>query len=182
VATFGARLLISPHAALHQPPRGQAQHAEARRRWVVEAIELPRRRRFAVELDHFRHRGLHAEGELVRLDAGAEGRVVGVLDAREPIEPAEQIELALLFLDEFVGPRRGERQRIARIDVEADAGVLGPEVVRAVAVDAGAGCANGLHSLQSPAGWWSGLGVYERQQATLIEPNSGPQNQHWAWR
>lgn len=31
--------------------------------------------------------------------------------------------------------------------------------------------AEGLHALQSPEGWWSGLGVYERQKGSNLEPN-----------
>ena len=74
--------LHEPHAALDQPPGGEALLAEGLRGGLVEAVQLLRRRRFGGEVDDVGHGGLHAEGQLVRLDPRRERRVVGVLDRR----------------------------------------------------------------------------------------------------
>ena len=47
--------LHEPHAALDQPPRGEAMLGERRRRFVVEAVQLLRGGRFLLELEHFGH-------------------------------------------------------------------------------------------------------------------------------
>ena len=51
-----------------------------------------------LELQRLGHGGLHAEGQLVGLDAGPQRRVVGIVDAREAIELAQQAELGRLLL------------------------------------------------------------------------------------
>ncbi len=65
---------------------------------AIEAVERLRRRPLVVQLEGFGHRGLHAESQLIGLDARAQRRVVGIVDARQPIEPAHQAELGDLFL------------------------------------------------------------------------------------
>ena len=90
--------LHEPHAALDQPTGRQAQRAERTRRVAIEAVECLRRRPFFSELERFGHRGLHAEGQLIGLDPRPQRRVVGIVDARQSIEPAHQAELGDLLL------------------------------------------------------------------------------------
>ena len=90
------------------------------------------------EVDDLGHGRLHAKRQFVRLDAGPKLRVVGVFDAGQAIEPAQQVELGRLLLARHVRSGRGERQRVFRVDGQANAVVLGAEVVAAVPVDAAA--------------------------------------------
>ena len=96
-------------------------------------------RRLVGELQDLGHGRLHAEGQLVRLDPGPQRRVVGILDGREPVEPAEQLELAALLLAEDVRRRaRRTASGFVGIDGELDAVVLRAEVAGAVAAHAAA--------------------------------------------
>ena len=125
--------LHEPDAALDQPPGRQAHLAERAGHVLIQAVEPMACRRLVVKPQHLGHGHLHAEGQLVRLDPRSQGGIVGILDRREPIQPAEQLELARLLLAEDLAARRGERQRIAGIDRELNAVVLGTEVARAMA-------------------------------------------------
>ena len=120
------------------PPGRQAHLAEGARHVVVQPIQPPDRRRLVAQIDHLGHGRLHAEGQLVRLDPRSQSRVVGILDGREPIQPAQQLELAGLLFAEDVAGGRGERQRILGIDRKLDAVVLGAEVARAMTAQAAA--------------------------------------------
>ena len=50
-------------------------------RRLIEAVEPLRHRRFALQLQRLGDGGLHAGGQLVSADAGAQGRIVGIFDA-----------------------------------------------------------------------------------------------------
>src|ERR1700730_15923438 len=80
--------LDEAHAALHQPPRRQALLPERARHVVIQTIELARRGALLLKLEYFRHGGLHAEGQLIGLDARTQRRVVRIIDAGQAIEPA----------------------------------------------------------------------------------------------
>ena len=68
--------------------------------------------------------------DLIRArSAGSSGYLAG----REPVQPAQQLELARLLFAEDVRAGRGEGQRIPGIDRKLDAVVLGAEVARAMA-------------------------------------------------
>src|SRR6185369_7876804 len=95
---------------------------------LIDAVELLRRRGFLVELKRLGNGRLHAEGQLIRLDPGSQGRGVGVVDAAQTIEASQQAELGLLVLRLDTQARPDERQRLLRSDVETNAGMLGAEV------------------------------------------------------
>ena len=101
--------LHEPDAAFDQPPARHCGPKVSSR--LVEPVERLRRRCLARELHHLGHGRLHAEGQLVRLDPGAQRRVVGIFDGRQA-QSAEQLELPALLLADDVRARRGERQRI----------------------------------------------------------------------
>ena len=90
--------LDEPHAALDQAAGGQAEPAERTRRVAIQAVECLRRRPLLVQLEGLGHGGLHAEGQLIGLDPRPQRRVVGIVDARQAIEPAQQAELGDLLL------------------------------------------------------------------------------------
>ena len=115
------------------PPGRQTHLAEAAGHVLIQPVEPLGGRRLVAQIDHLGNGRLHAEGQLVRLDPRSQGRVVGILDGREPIQPAQQLELTGLLFAEDVACRRRERQRILGVDRELDAVVLGAEVARAMA-------------------------------------------------
>ena len=135
--------LHEPGAAFHQPARRQALLAEGLRLRLVEAVEGLRRGSFGGEAEDVGDGGLHAEGELVRLDPGTQGGVVGVGHRRERVQPPEQLELALLLLVVDVGPGRGEGERVLRVDGQLDAVVVGAEVVGPVSSASAAAVGDG---------------------------------------
>jgi hypothetical protein len=125
-------------AAFREPASGEADLAEGLGDLLVEAIHPLRGFRFLLVLDGFGDGHLHPEGELVGLDAGGEGGIVGILDGGHAVELSQQGELALLVgLREFLA-RRDEGERVIGIDVERDAGVLRAEVAGAVGAVAAA--------------------------------------------
>ena len=71
-----------PHPALDQPPRGEQPAAVDRRGLLVDAVEPLGLGRLAGQVERLGHRGLHPEGQLVRLDPGPELVVLGILDRR----------------------------------------------------------------------------------------------------
>jgi len=80
------------HAALDEPTCDQTGVVE-----LPAAIEIARRRRFAVEVENFLGLELHAEGHLHRLDAGFERVVVAAaLLQMHLVEAAHQIDLFAL--------------------------------------------------------------------------------------
>ena len=64
--------LDEPDAALDQPAGRQELLAERAGDVVVQAVEPPRRLVLVVEAEDLGHGRLHAEGQLVGLDPGAE--------------------------------------------------------------------------------------------------------------
>ena len=79
--------------ALGQPPGRQELLAERPGHVVVEAVEPSRGLVLVVETQDFGNGRLHAEGQLVRLDPGAQLGIVGVLQGREPVQPAQEVGL-----------------------------------------------------------------------------------------
>ncbi len=77
--------------AFDQPPCRQQLHAEVAAVGLVDPIQGLGLRRLLRELDHLRHRLLHPERELIRGDAGRHRGIVGILDAPQRIEPADQV-------------------------------------------------------------------------------------------
>ncbi len=90
--------LHEPHAPLDHAAGGQAKPSERTGHVAIEAVECLRRRPLVVQLEGLGHGGLHAESQLIGLDAGPQGRVVGIVDARQAIEPPHQAELGDLLL------------------------------------------------------------------------------------
>ena len=112
------------HAALDQPAGGQQPAAVDGRGLLVDAVEPLRLGRLAGQVERLGHRRLHAEGQFVRLDPGPELVVVGILDGRQPVQLADELELLRLLLGRDVLEPRAERQRIVRVERQLDAGVL----------------------------------------------------------
>ena len=91
--------LHEPHAALDQPAGRQAQLAERPGRVADPGRRALRSTAVSFSsLQRLGHGGLHAEGQLVGLDPRPQRRVVGIVDARQAIELAQQAELGLLLL------------------------------------------------------------------------------------
>ena len=75
--------LDEAHASLDEAPRDEALLAEPVRFRSVDPVEHPCRVGFFIELQCFRNRALHLEGEFVGLDARAQDWIVGIIDAGE---------------------------------------------------------------------------------------------------
>ncbi len=104
----------------------------------IQPVEPPRGFGLGAEAHDLRNCGLHAEGQLIGADAGAQGGIVGIFNAGQAVEPAQQVELGALLFAEALRAGRGERQRIVRIDIEVNAVVGRAQIMGAVAVDSGA--------------------------------------------
>src|SRR5262245_17001234 len=124
--------LDEAYAPLDQAPRSQKLLAELFGHLLVEAVEPAGLLVFVLEPEDFGHRGLHAEGELVGLDARPQHRILRIFDARLAVEPAEEVELGRLLFLEPARARRGEGQRIPGIGGHPHAVVLRAEVERSV--------------------------------------------------
>ena len=79
IAPVYHRQLDKAHAALDQPPGGQALQriVPLRREGRIQPVEPSCRLGLAAEIDQFRHRRLHVVGGLVVLDRGFDLRVAG---------------------------------------------------------------------------------------------------------
>ena len=116
-------------AALDEAAGGEQLHAEVPRRWIVQTVQFLRGLIFVGELERLRHRGLHAERQLIRLDAGAQCRVIRVLRRSKTIEPAHQIEVDALLLLADARRSLAELERIARINADRNGVMRRAEVV-----------------------------------------------------
>ena len=130
--------LDEAHAFFDESSRRQALLAERLGDVFVEPVGLAGGFGFGFELQHFRDGRLHAEGELVALDAGAKAGVVGILHGCKPVEPLDELEVGdLLFvIDVLTGRNERDWRRLA--DVQAHAVVLWAEIVGAVSCGAAA--------------------------------------------
>ena len=106
--------LHHPHAALHEPARHEALLAEGFRDLLIEAVEFLRLVGFAAHIERLGCLALHAEGQLERLDARAEARVLGPRGGVALVELAQPVELRALLGG---GPARvGEiRDRVLQV-------------------------------------------------------------------
>src|SRR5262249_18668134 len=112
---------------------------------VLDAVELfrgfgfPRTacRAVLLVIEDFRHSPLHAEGQLIRLDAGAQRGVVRIADGSDLVQVAKQTHLSLLILIRDPLRWRRVRKRIAsycsevngvvrRTQITGPVGVSGP--------------------------------------------------------
>jgi len=119
-------------ASFNETPRRQALPAETARRATAHAVKRADVLGFAFQCKRFRDRGLHAVSKLVCANAGTQLRVVGIVDARECIEPAEQAEFRLLLFGRSAAQRPHKRQWLLRFGIEADAGKFGAEIAAAM--------------------------------------------------
>ncbi len=110
--------------------RGQQAPAIDRGGRLVDAVKAARLGRLAGQVERFGHRGLHPIRQLVRLEAGPELGILGILLGRQAIQLADKIELVLLLARQDAGAGSGKRQRLRRVERELDAGVLRAEVIR----------------------------------------------------
>ena len=97
--------LHEAHAALHQAPGHQALACHGLADLVVEAIHFPNLPGFAVEVQTFGNRGLHAEGQLVVSHAGQEIGISGMDVQVGSIELVQQLQIL------FLAPGRDFRRR-----------------------------------------------------------------------
>ena len=120
--------LHEAHAALDQPPRRQA-HARPNGAVVslVEAVELLRVGfGLLLKSNHLGHRRLHAERQLVRLDAGPQGRVVRVFGQRRAVRARRAARTRLLLLARNAGAGRPNGERVRRVDASGTPSCSGP--------------------------------------------------------
>src|SRR5262249_24747014 len=105
-------------------------------------VQLAGGRGLLFQLQRLRHGRLHAEGQLVRLDAGPQRLVVGVVDAGQPVQLPQHAELGLLVVAANAAlVRRDEQERFLALDLEAAPRVLRAEVTGAVGPAAAAAVA-----------------------------------------
>src|SRR5262249_5158249 len=76
-ATGPAIDLHEPYAALQEPAGQEAAMTEFSAFLAIQPVFFLGSLCFAAEIDRFRGRGLHAEGQFVGIHAGSEHRVVG---------------------------------------------------------------------------------------------------------
>ena len=84
--------LNEPHAALDESPRRQQLRAELAAMRQVEAVQRLGFGRLLGEVDDLGHRHLHAKRQLVRSDPRGERRIVGILDAAQRVQLADQVD------------------------------------------------------------------------------------------
>src|SRR5262249_3769494 len=161
------------HATFDEATGGQAKLPEVLRIWLVQAVEPAGRFGFLLKLKRVGDGGLHAGRQLIGANAGAQGRIVWIFNAGQPIEPADEIQLRLLFLARHAGSDEGER--IAGADVEADAGELRAQIggavrPRAAAAIPGRGAENDV----------LGKVLIERAQA-VVDPRADRRIGSFAW-
>ena len=87
-------------------------------------VELPGLFALRIEIDHLRDLGLHAEGELVGLNAGLESRIVRVGAGGEAIESIHQPESQALLLPGEIPLRLGVVEGILQVHFQPD-GIVG---------------------------------------------------------
>ncbi len=133
--TVAVHDLHESHPLFDEAAGGQELHAEGARHLIVEAVQGLRLPRFLLEIQDLRDGRLHAEGQLVGLDAGGKRRIVGVSDRAQLVEPSHQAEhLPLERLRRgHLGP--GEHQRLFPIDLERHGIVGGAQVVSIAGVE-----------------------------------------------
>ena len=115
--------------ALGEPPGREHLLAERPGDVLVETVEPAGGFVLFVEPQDLGNGRLHAEGQLVRLDPGAELGVGRVLNRREAVEPAQQVGLDRRLGSSDRHPRPGEGQGVGRVDLEHHARVLGAEII-----------------------------------------------------
>jgi hypothetical protein len=90
--------LNEANATLDQPAGSQQQAASRLGGSVFQAIKLFRGGGFRGQVERPRHRHLHAIGQFVRADPGAQGQVGRILGGGQTIELANQFVLVALLL------------------------------------------------------------------------------------
>ena len=120
--------LHEAHASLDHTAGGQTELPEWSGVGLLESVEPARAVGFALQLQRLGHGCLHARGHFVGQDPGPQLWIVGIIDARETIEPAQQAKLGLLLFGLHAAGRSDERQRCPAADVEANARMLGPQI------------------------------------------------------
>ncbi len=127
--TLAVEDLDESDPSLAQPAGRQELLSERPRDVVVQPVEPSGRFVLVAEAQDLGDCGLHVEGQLVRLDAGAQLGIVWILLGREPVQSTEEVGLdhALGLADGYA--RAGEGQGVVRVDFEQDSRMLGAEVV-----------------------------------------------------
>ena len=119
--------LHESRAAFDQSPRGEQPLAGDLRVVVVQAVKLLGLLRLASHPDCFRHRHLHVEGKLVRLDTSPYGFILGILNRRQVVQLSRQFEFIPLLRGQYISAPLSVRERIVRIELQGDAGYFGPK-------------------------------------------------------
>ena len=88
--TVAVKDLDEADPALGQPAGRQELLAERTCDIVVQTVKTLRRSVLIAESQDLGHGRLHPEGQLVRLDPGAQLGVLGILQGRQPVQPAKE--------------------------------------------------------------------------------------------
>ena len=92
---------------------------------AIKAVRVADMVGLGLEVESFRNRRLHLERELVRLDARAQIEIVRIINTREVVELPEERKIGqLLFACDRAFGGIDKRQRLLRIDIQADTGML----------------------------------------------------------
>ena len=120
--------LHEPHPRLGEPPGEQAAQAEVARHRVVQAVQPPGGLGLALDAHQLGRLGLHAERELVRLDAALEGEVGPGRLELAALPALQQVDL---------GPLHGGADRVVLEEVDGRVGGAHPRVADGGAVVGG---------------------------------------------
>ena len=90
---IAVRDLDEADSPLGKPPRQEALTAKVRGQGVIQSVGLQGRRMLAGERLDFRHRGLHPEGQLERVEAALEVEIRADSAQVIAVQIREQVEL-----------------------------------------------------------------------------------------
>ena len=120
--------LNEPHAPFHHPPRRQERHAKVLGMRLIDTVQPLRLLRFLRKVHDIRHALLHPKSQFVGSNPGRRRRVVGILDAREAVEPLHESKTFRLSCRRKRPLWLAESQRIGRIDSQRHGVVSRPEI------------------------------------------------------
>ena len=125
-------------SAFHQSTGCQAVSANAVGGRVSDSVLLLGLPGFGVEADDFGYGHLHAEGQLIALDARPHCGIIGIVDSGVTVELLQQLQLATAFHFADGWPRGSEGERAGGVGGHGDARVFGAEIAATVGSHAAA--------------------------------------------
>ena len=127
--------LNESHASLDQPPCRQQLHSERLRRALIQTVQLLSLLGLIVKANRLRHRCLHPERQLVRLQPRPQHCVIRVLTGGDAIQASDQVKFESLLLAGQIKFRLRIRQRIIRINFQGHGVVCGAQVMSVTYVE-----------------------------------------------